>query len=50
MIGTREASIYATTPLWIEENKKSHERVVPILKNGMLIPTQRDSGLVRALA
>jgi addiction module HigA family antidote len=33
--------------LWIEENEKTHDQVSPILKNGILLPTQRRSGLVR---
>jgi len=33
--------------LWIEENEKTHEHVSPILKNGILLPIQRRTGLVR---
>lgn len=33
--------------LWIEENEKTHEIVRPILKNGVILPIQERSGLVR---
>lgn len=36
--------------LWMEENAKSHEHVVPILKNGIILPQQLKTGLVRAVA
>ena len=36
--------------LWIEENKKSHTQVKPILKNGRLLPISHIAGLVRTAA